>query len=102
MSIHASGMDHLLVYDKLQVNAEKKHETLKKSDLTSILDIEDDEIESLELEENEEENGSFHIFSSFDKRLFIWKKAKSHILNTCKHKHNQKIPLFIQFENYRL
>ena len=42
MSIHASGMDHLLVYDKLQVNAEKKHETLKKSDLTSILDIEDD------------------------------------------------------------
>jgi hypothetical protein len=74
----------------------KKYETLKKSDYKSILYIEDDEIESLEVKENEAENGSLLIFSAFNKRLFIWKQAKLLKLNTCNHLPTRTLALLMK------
>ena len=102
MSIHASGMDHILFAGSSEIKIDKKKAAFKKADLTILLDIEDDEIESFEEVENEIEIESFILFTSCTKRSLLWERAQAHLFNSFKRKHSFKLPLFIPFENYRL
>ena len=102
MALHASGMDHILSAGNSEIKLDKKNASFKKADLTSLLDIEDDEIESFEEVENEIENESFILFTSSTKQSLLWERAQTHLLNSFQQKHSFKLPLFIPFENYRL
>jgi hypothetical protein len=104
MALHASGMDHILFASSSEIKLDKKKAAFKKADLTSLLDIEEDEIESFEEVENEleHEHESFILFTSCSKRSLLWERAQAHLFNSFKRKHSFKLPLFIPFENYRL
>ena len=102
LSIHASGMDHLLLHGNFHTSNDSDYSSIDKSDYTSLFDLNDNEIE-LELEdENELETSSFLFFHSLEERNQCWKLSNHSQFKSFKQRHSYKLPLFIHFENYRL
>jgi len=102
LSIHASGLDHILMHGHVQTHIDKKNTTIKKSDLTSLLDLNDREIELGQENEDELESSSFSVFYALCSGNICWEKSHSNSINSFKQRHSFKLPLFIHFENYRL
>ena len=115
MSIHASGMDHILFAGSSEIKIDKKKAAFKKAELYNLLNNFKDTVKPyyhISKQYYIDRNltfirfttviKSFILFTSCTKRSLLWERAQAHLFNSFKRKHSFKLPLFIPFENYRL
>ena len=65
LSIHASGMDHLLLHGNFHTSNDSDYNAIDKSDYTSLFDLNDNAFE-LELEDDTELETTDYRSYSFD------------------------------------
>lgn len=102
LTIHASGLDHIILRGDIQTHIDKKNTSIKKSDLTSLLDLNEEEFKLGQEDENNLESSSFLLFYALDSRNKSWNISHSSFYNSYQQRYSYKLPLFIHFENYRL
>ncbi len=103
LSIHASGIDHIVFHNGLEKHFDKKSISFKKSSSSILFDLEDKEFE-LSNEEDEQDGDNSISFKIFYSNVPLPESGIANIdkLNFVYRSILTKVPLFIVFENYRL
>ncbi|MFM7667683.1 MAG: hypothetical protein ACKO7D_05785 [Bacteroidota bacterium] len=102
MSIHASGLTYFISNNSSQNQFYKKESSLKKGDLSNLIDLQDNEIELDSEDEKNIDESSLDLINSFSTDFSIFKNINYQWANQCTNHSIYKLPLYIHFENYRL